>query len=299
MKVGYVAVMGRPNVGKSTLVNALLKFKLAAVSPKPQTTRYKILGIINEPDAQILILDTPGIFKKSMYALHDYMLKEAKESMRDADVVLWVVEPVMPTDLEEGIAEELKTVAKKKNTPVILVINKIDTVHKNALLPIMDTYSKLYDFAAYVPISALKGDGLDILLEEIKKHLPEGEPFYPTDEITDKPLRFIVAEIIREKIFLYYRQEIPYSTAVKVEEFREPKGENDPIYIRATIYVEKDSQKGILIGKGGQALKKVGTHARKELEALLGRKVYLELWVKVKKNWRENLGFIRELELGL
>ncbi|MEO0139654.1 MAG: GTPase Era [candidate division WOR-3 bacterium] len=299
MKVGYVAVIGRPNVGKSTLVNALLKFKLAAVSPKPQTTRYKILGIINEADAQILILDTPGIFKKSMYALHDYMLKEAKESMRDADVVLWVVEPVMPTDLEESIADELKTIAKEKNTPVILVINKIDTVHKNALLPIMDTYSKLYDFAAYVPISALKGDGLDILLEEIKKHLPEGEPFYPTDEITDKPLRFIVAEIIREKIFLYYRQEIPYSTAVKVEEFREPKGENDPIYIRATIYVERDSQKGILIGKGGQALKKVGTQARKELEALLGRKVYLELWVKVKKNWRENLGFIRELELGL
>lgn len=296
MKVGYVAVIGKPNVGKSTLVNALLKFKLAAVSPKPQTTRYKILGIINEPDAQILILDTPGIFQKSMYALHDYMLKEARESIRDADVVLWVVEPVMPTDLEESIANELKG---EKNTPVILVINKIDTVHKNALLPIMDTYSKLYDFSAYVPISALKGDGLDILLEEIKKHLPEGEPFYPTDEITDKPLRFIVAEIIREKIFLYYRQEIPYSTAVKVEEFREPKGENDPIYIRATIYVEKDSQKGILIGKGGQALKKVGTHARKELEALLGRKVYLDLWVKVKKRWRENLGFIRELELGL
>jgi GTP-binding protein Era len=294
VKVGYVAVIGRPNVGKSTLVNTLLKFKLAAVSPKPQTTRYKILGIINEEDAQILLLDTPGIFKKSMYALHDYMIKEAVESIRDADVVVWVVEPVMPTELEEDIAEKIKEATKEKKTPVILAINKIDTVHKNALLPIMDMYSKLYDFAAYVPISALKNDGLDILLEEIKKHLPEGEPFYPTDQLTDKPLRFIVAEIIREKIFLHYRQEIPYSTAVKVEEFRE----GDPIYIRAVIFVERESQKGILIGKGGQALKRVGTEARKEIEAILGKKVYLELWVKVKKDWRENLAFIRELELG-
>jgi GTP-binding protein Era len=294
VKVGYVAVIGRPNVGKSTLVNTLLKFKLAAVSPKPQTTRYKILGIINEEDAQILLLDTPGIFKKSMYALHDYMIKEAVESIRDADVVVWVVEPVMPTELEEDIAEKIKEATKEKKTPVILAINKIDTVHKNTLLPIMDAYSKLYDFAAYVPISALKNDGLDILLEEIKKHLPEGEPFYPTDQLTDKPLRFIVAEIIREKIFLHYRQEIPYSTAVKVEEFRE----GDPIYIRAVIFVERESQKGILIGKGGQALKRVGTEARKEIEAILGKKVYLELWVKVKKDWRENLAFIRELELG-
>lgn len=294
MKVGYVAVIGRPNVGKSTLVNTLLKFKLAAVSPKPQTTRYKILGIINEEDAQILLLDTPGIFKKSMYALHNYMIKEAVESIRDADVVVWVVEPVMPTELEEDIAEKIKEATKEKKTPVILAINKIDTVHKNTLLPIMDAYSKLYDFAAYVPISALKNDGLDRLLEEIKKHLPEGEPFYPTDQLTDKPLRFIVAEIIREKIFLHYRQEIPYSTAVKVEEFRE----GDPIYIRAVIFVERESQKGILIGKGGQSLKRVGTEARKEIEAILGKKVYLELWVKVKKDWRENLAFIRELELG-
>jgi GTP-binding protein Era len=294
VKVGYVAVIGRPNVGKSTLVNTLLKFKLAAVSPKPQTTRYKILGIINEEDAQILLLDTPGIFKKSMYALHNYMIKEAVESIRDADVVVWVVEPVMPTELEEDIAEKINEATKEKKNPVILAINKIDTVHKNTLLPIMDMYSKLYDFAAYVPISALKNDGLDRLLEEIKKHLPEGEPFYPTDQLTDKPLRFIVAEIIREKIFLYYRQEIPYSTAVKVEEFRE----GDPIYIRAVIFVERESQKGILIGKGGQALKRVGTEARKEIEAILGKKVYLELWVKVKKDWRENLAFIRELELG-
>ncbi|MFZ8825815.1 MAG: GTPase Era [Candidatus Caldipriscus sp.] len=294
MKVGYVAVIGRPNVGKSTLVNTLLKFKLAAVSPKPQTTRCKILGIINEEDAQILLLDTPGIFKKSMYALHDYMIKEAVESIRDADVVVWVVEPVMPTELEEDIAEKIKEATKEKKTPVILAINKIDTVHKNTLLPIMDAYSRLYDFSAYVPISALKNDGLDILLEEIKKHLPEGEPFYPTDQLTDKPLRFIVAEIIREKIFLHYRQEIPYSTAVKVEEFKE----GDPIYIRAVIFVERESQKGILIGKGGQALKRVGTEARKEIEAILGKKVYLELWVRVKKDWRENLAFIRELELG-
>jgi GTP-binding protein Era len=294
VKVGYVAVIGRPNVGKSTLVNTLLKFKLAAVSPKPQTTRYKILGIINEEDAQILLLDTPGIFKKSMYALHNYMIREAVESIRDADVVVWVVEPVMPTELEEDIAEKIKEATKEKKTPIILAINKIDTVHKNTLLPIMDAYSKLYDFAAYVPISALKNDGLDRLLEEIKKHLPEGEPFYPTDQLTDKPLRFIVAEIIREKIFLHYRQEIPYSTAVKVEEFRE----GDPIYIRAVIFVERESQKGILIGKGGQSLKRVGTEARKEIEAILGKKVYLELWVKVKKDWRENLAFIRELELG-
>ena len=299
MKVGYVAVIGKPNVGKSTLVNSLLRFKLAAVSPKPQTTRCKILGIINDPDAQILLLDTPGIFQKSMYALHEYMLKEARESMKDADVILWVVEPTLPGELEESIASELKEAKKIKDTPVILVINKIDTVNKNALLPIMDMYSKLYDFAEYVPISALKGDGLDILLEQIKKYLPEGEPFYPTDEITDKPLRFIVSEIIREKIFLYYRQEIPYSAAVRVEEFREPEDPSRPIYIRAVIYVEKDSQKGILIGKGGQALKRVGVQARKELELLLNRKVYLELWVKVKRKWRENLGFIRELETGL
>ncbi|NPB03929.1 MAG: GTPase Era [Thermotogae bacterium] len=297
VKVGFVAIVGRPNVGKSTLVNALLKFKLAAVSPKPQTSRFKIIGIITDEDAQIVLVDTPGILQKSKYTLHDYMLKEAKTAMAEADVVLLVVEPKPPGDIEEAILEEFRR--SKEKRPVILVINKIDTVHKNALLPIMQTYSEMYDFAEIVPVSALKGDGLDILLDVIKKHLPEGTPFYPGDEITDKPLRFIIAEIIRERIFVHYREEIPYSTAVKVEEFRESDDPNKPVYIRATIYVERPSQKAIIIGRRGRAIKRVGIEARKQIEAILGRKVYLDLWVKVKKKWRENLRFIRELELGL
>ncbi len=297
MKVGFVAVIGRPNVGKSTLVNALLKFKLSAVSPKPQTSRFKIIGIITDEDAQIVLVDTPGIFQKSKYALHDYMLKEAKTAMAEADVILFMVEPKPPGDVEEAIINQFKQSPEKK--PVILVINKVDTVHKNVLLPIIQQYSEMYDFAEVIPVSALKGDGLDILLEAIKKYLPEGVPFYPGDEITDKPLRFIIAEIIRERIFVHYREEVPYSTAVKVEEFREPEDPNKPIYIRAVIYVERPSQKAIIIGRKGRAIKRIGIEARKQIEALLGRKVYLELWVKVKKKWRENLRFIRELELGL
>jgi len=274
-----------------------LKFKLSAVSPKPQTSRFKIVGIITDEDAQIVLIDTPGIFQKSKYALHDYMLKEAKTAMAEADVVLFMVEPKPPGDIEESIIGEFKRSPDER--PVILVINKIDTVHKNVLLPIIQQYSEMYDFAEVIPISALKGDGLDVLLDAIKRYLPEGVPFYPGDEITDRPLRFIIAEIIRERIFVHYREEVPYSTAVKVEEFREPEDPNKPIYIRAVIYVERPSQKAIIIGHKGRAIKRVGIEARKQIEALLGRKVYLELWVKVKKKWRENLRFIRELELGL
>ncbi len=297
LKSGFVAVIGAPNVGKSTLVNSLLRFKLAAVSPKPQTSRFKISGIISDGDAQIVIVDTPGVIQRSRYALHEYMMREVKTALSDADVILFMVEPKPPGDLEERIIEQLKGSPEEK--PVILVINKIDKVHKNVLLPVIEDYSRRYPFAEIVPISALKGDGLDILLEVIKKYLPEGHPFYPEDEISDKPLRFIIAEIIRERIFVHYREEVPYSTAVKVEEFREPEDPSRPVYIRAVIYVERPSQKAIIIGRGGRAIKRVGTEARKQIEAILGRRVYLELWVKVKKKWRENLRFIRELELGL
>ncbi|RMG67655.1 MAG: GTPase Era [Calditrichaeota bacterium] len=287
-KSGYVAIIGRPNVGKSTLLNQLLKFKLSIISPRPQTTRKRVLGILNGEGYQVIFLDTPGMIEPR-YDLQRVMMKYVRQAVADADVVVYLVDATWKVHNPEGVARELEGMDK----PVILAINKIDQVRKDTLLPLIETYSQAYPFQAIVPISALKDDGLDRLLKEIIDRLPEGHPYYPTDYITDQEERFFVAEIIREKIFHLYGEEIPYSTHVEIEEFKERPGKKD--YIRAVIYVEKPSQKGILIGKGGQALKRVGELAREEIEVFLGRPVFLELFVKVMEDWRKNQARLRWL----
>ncbi len=289
-KSGFVAIIGRPNAGKSTLLNRFLGEKIAIVSEKPQTTRNRILGIKNTPDAQIIFLDTPGIHR-ARSKLNQTMVKTALATYNEVDGVCFMIAMDHP-DHEENdfILETLINVTQ----PVFLVINKIDLVAKGNLLPIIERYSKYRPFEQIVPISALKGDGADILLGELKKVLPEGPQLFPEDMVTDLPERFLVAELIREKVFLLTREEIPYATAVEVETFQE-KAEKNLIVIQATIQVERDSQKGILIGEKGQMLKEIGRLARKEIEALLGARVFLELWVKVEKDWREDSRALRRL----
>lgn len=292
MKVGYVGIIGRPNVGKSTLINNFLKFKLSIISPKPQTTRHKILGVLTGEHYQVIFLDTPGFIDKTKYELHKIMTRRALETIDDADLIILIVEPYEPEEGDLILIDELK----KRSKSTILAINKVDRVKKLELLPLIENYSKLYSFLEIIPISALKLINTDVLLEKIIENLKEGEPFYPDDMLTDRPERFFVAEIIREKLFNFFGEEIPYATAVTIDEFREgdeEKGEKD--YIRVVIYVEKDSQKAIVIGKGGKALKKVGTAARKEIEAFLRRPVFLEIWVKTKPKWRKDLRLIKEL----
>lgn len=291
-KTGYVAIVGRPNVGKSTLINGLLQTKLSIVTPKAQTTRSRIIGVLTGDDYQAIFLDTPGYLQKPQYELHKLMLQRVREVIEEADLVLFMVEPY---GIKAGDLAVLERIKEKKK-PTILVINKVDTVRKLDLLPLMEEWSKKYDFLEIVPISALKLDGVDRLLDLVVKYLPEGPALYPEDYVSDQPERFFVAEIIREKIFQLYRQEIPYATAVEIDEFVEQDPEHGgKDYIRAIIYVEHDSQKGILIGKGGEALKRVGIQARQEIEAFLGRPVHLELWVKVRKHWRKDVNFLRRL----
>ena len=293
-KVGLVGIIGKPNVGKSTLVNDLLGFKLSAVTHKPQTTRHKIIGILSGDHYQIVLLDTPGVLKKPRYELHRAMIQKAMEALREADLLLFVVEPYPPQEEDLLILEEIKREKKK----AILVINKIDRIRKLELLPLMDYWSKQYDFLEIIPISALRFQGIDDLLKAVIQHLPEGEPLYPPDMLSVHPERFFAAEIIREKVFQHYGQEIPYSTAVVIDEWVEQDPEHKgKDYIRALIFVERDSQKGILIGKGGEALKKIGTLARKEIEAMIGRPVYLEIWVKVRPKWRQDPRFLRQMGL--
>jgi len=285
---GYVAIIGAPNVGKSTLMNNLLKEKLSIVTEKPQTTRHRIIGVLNDKDYQIIFLDTPGIFQPR-YRLQEVMVKTAYKVANDSDLIILMVEPFKePEDSELKIIDKIKDLKKK----ALLIINKIDLIKKERLLPLIDEYSKLHAFLEIVPISALKGEGIENLLTIIIKYLPNGEPFYPSDYLTDKTERFFASEIIREKIFKHYSEEIPYSTSVYIDEFREREGRKD--YIRAIIYVEKASQKKILIGEKGQALKRIGKLARDEIESLLGREVYLELWVKDRKDWREKIMDLKE-----
>ncbi len=291
-KTGYVAIVGRPNVGKSTLINGLLQTKLSIVTPKAQTTRSRIIGVLTGENYQAIFLDTPGYLQKPQYELHKLMLQRVKEVIEEADLVLFMVEPYGIKAGDLAVLERIK----EKQKPTILVINKVDTVRKLDLLPLMEEWSKKYDFLEIVPISALKLDGVDRLLDLVVKYLPEGPALYPEDYVSDQPERFFVAEIIREKIFQLYRQEIPYATAVEIDEFVEQDPEHGgKDYIRAIIYVEHDSQKGILIGRGGEALKRVGIQARQEIEAFLGRPVHLELWVKVRKHWRKDVNFLRRL----
>lgn len=279
-KSGFISIVGRPNVGKSTLLNALLGEKIAIISDKPQTTRNKILGIVTQPDAQLVFMDTPGIHKP-MHKMNEAMVKTALATYREVDVILMLVEATeRPGGGDRFIIETLSQV----KTPVFLLINKVDLIKKDALLPLIQEYSTLYNFAEIIPVSALKKD-LGELLDNVLKRLPAGPKYFPDDQLTDQPERFVVAEMIREKVFELTKDEIPYSTAVVIEEMKE---EPEITRITAIIYVERDSQKGILIGKGGAMLKQIGTLARHDAEKLLGTKIFLQLWVKVKKGWRED-----------
>ena len=280
-KSGFAALIGRPNVGKSTLMNCLIGQKIAITSKKPQTTRNRIQTVYTSKEGQIVFVDTPGIHK-AKNKLGDYMVHVAEKSFQDVDVILWLVEP---TDYigagERHIIEQLK----KVSTPIILVINKIDTVKKEQLLGYIDVYRKELDFAEVVPVSALKADNTQVLIEQILKYLPYGEAFYDEDTITDQPTRQIVADLIREKVLRNVDEEIPHGVAVTIEALKYDK---KLVEIDATIICERDSHKGIIIGKGGSMLKKIGTLARPEIEDLLEKHVNLRLWVKVKKGWRDS-----------
>lgn len=288
-KSGFVAIIGRPNVGKSTLMNQVIGQKIAIMSDKPQTTRNKIHGVYTTENSQIVFLDTPGIHKRQS-KLGDYMNMTALNTLREVEAILFLV------DAAEGfgggdrfIIEQLKNVT----TPVILVVNKIDRVEPEALLPLIESYSKLHSFAEIVPISAMHGNNVNTLLSQLEKYLPEGPQYYPEDQITDHPEQFVCAELIREKILHMTREEVPHSIAVTIEDMRVQ--ENGVVNISAVIFVERDSQKGIIIGKQGALLKEVGKRARHDIERLLGSKIFLELWVKVKKDWRNQERVLRDL----
>lgn len=285
---GFVAIIGRPNVGKSTLLNRIVGQKIAITSPKPQTTRNRILGILNTDETQVLFVDTPGIHEAHS-PLNRYMVDQARSACLDVDVILWLVEADRSVDRDPMIPRLLE---KSKN-PVLLVINKIDTIPKDKLLPLIDAYCKICPFASIVPISALKGDGVEALMAEIPALLPEGPRYYPEDQLTDVPERFIVAEMIREQILMRTKDEVPYGVAVIVERFQENPARN-MIGISAVINVERDSQKGILVGKGGTMVRQIGQSARKEMERMLGVKVHLELFVRVQKNWTSSGRMMKE-----
>lgn len=290
-RAGFVAVIGRPNVGKSTLINNLLKFPLAITTPKPQTTRHRILGIHSEDNLQIIFLDTPGLIDPR-YRMQEVMLKAAKKAINDADVNLLLAPPAPPIKRDFQVLEMLSTV----NTPVILALNKIDLVkEKKDVLPVIDAYRQAFPFADIVPISTLKNENIDELKKSLVTFMPFSPPFYPKDEITEHPERFFVSELIREQIFRQYGEEIPFSTAVVIDEFIEQTDRKD--VIKARIVVEKQSQKKIIIGKKGNAIRTLGQNARKEIEKFLDRPVFLELWVAVRENWRKKDVFLKEFGL--
>ncbi|MBN6186168.1 GTPase Era [Aneurinibacillus sp. BA2021] len=292
-KSGFVAIVGRPNVGKSTLMNHIVGQKVAIMSDKPQTTRNKIRAVYTSEEGQIIFLDTPGVHKPKS-KLGNYMNRTVENALREVDVILFLVdasEKLGPGD--EYIIEKLKEV----RTPVYLVINKIDKVHPDELLPFIDQYKELYPFEEIIPVSALQGNNVQRLMDQLLSRLPEGPQYYPADQITDHPERFVVSELIREKILHLTREEVPHSIAVVIEQMK-PREENEHLIdIYATIYTERPTQKGILVGKQGSMMKEIGMRAREDIERLLGTKVYLNLWIKVKKDWRnqenlfKNLGF--------
>jgi GTP-binding protein Era len=288
-KCGYIALIGVPNVGKSTLLNRLVGDKLAITSPKPQTTRHRLLGIINRPQAQLLFLDTPGVLDPKG-ALNATLVQAALTALSEADVVVWLVEPRPPATDDKVLLPHLRQLHR----PLIVALNKIDTVPKPQLLPLISAYHDLFPASPIIPLSALRGDGLAELMAEILKLLPLAPPLYPSDQETDSTERFLVAELIRERVLHHAKEEIPHAVAVQVEEFDESRRPH-LVKIRAVIFVERDSQKGILIGKHGRMLKAIGAEARAEIEALLGAKVFLELWVKVWKNWRKDPKALRAL----
>jgi GTP-binding protein Era len=286
MKAGYVTIIGKPNVGKSTLLNQLLGAKISAVSHRPQTTRNRILGILTEGGNQACFFDTPGIIHPE-YELQRHMVNQIMTAIKDADIIILMVDPWF-----ENASIDMEITKLIKGIPCIAVINKIDLVAKPALLPLIEKL-KTGVFKEIVPISALNGEGIEDLKKIVFQYLPEGEFFYPEEDISDAPQRFFVADFIREKIFEIFRKEIPYASCVIIDEFKEREKGKD--YVRAIIYVERESQKAIMIGKKGAALKMVGEKARLQIEDFLGKPVFLELWVKVKEKWRKNKKFLKEL----
>ncbi|MDW7643513.1 MAG: GTPase Era [Desulfuromonadales bacterium] len=286
---GFVSIIGRPNVGKSTLLNRILGQKIAIASPKPQTTRNRILGIHNLDDGQILFLDTPGIHRATG-KLNRYMVDQAMAACADVDVVLFLIEA---TDRPGGGDDFILDVLSRSSVPVILVINKIDQVSPEALLPLIEIYAQKRDFAAIIPISGLKGSGVDALVKATYDLLPPGPRYYPEDMVTDLPERFIVAEMVREQILKQVRDEVPYGVAVVVESFTE-KPDKDLVVIAAAILVEREPHKKIILGKGGEKIRAIGKAARVDIERMLGTRVYLELFVKVQKNWTESDKLLKE-----
>ncbi|WP_188206188.1 GTPase Era [Alkalibacillus aidingensis] len=286
---GFIAIIGRPNVGKSTFMNRVIGQKVAIMSDKPQTTRNKIQGVLTSEQAQFVFIDTPGIHKPK-HRLGDFMVKSAINTLNEVDVIMFMV------NADEGygkgdqyILERLSQVSK----PVVLVVNKIDQVHPDQLLPLIDTYREKFDFKEVVPISALNGNNVDQLLNVLQDELPEGPQYYPEDQITDHPERFIISELVREKVLHHTHEEIPHSIAVVIDSIK-PRDGKDMIDVQATIVVERKSQKGIIIGKQGKMLKQIGSEARKDIETLLGSGVFLELWVKVQKDWRNRMFYLRD-----
>ena len=288
-KSGFVAIVGRPNAGKSTLVNTLVGRKVAIVSPRPQTTRNRIQGILNREDAQIVLIDTPGLHKPDS-VLSRQMMDEAEHALEGIDILSLIVD----ASVEFGAGDRFSIDwVRRFKGPVFLLLNKVDAVSKPLLLPLIDRWRKLFDFAEIFPISARTGAGCADLVDGWLARLPEAPPYFPQDQFTDQPERFLAAELVREQAIHATREEVPHAIAVLVDSFDESE---DLIKIRATIYVERDGQKGILIGKGGEMIKKIGTLARKEIESILGARVFLELFVKVQPNWRQNPALVRQLD---
>ncbi|WNS81926.1 GTPase Era [Domibacillus sp. DTU_2020_1001157_1_SI_ALB_TIR_016] len=288
-KSGFISIIGRPNVGKSTFLNRVIGQKIAIMSDKPQTTRNKVQGVLTTENAQMVFIDTPGIHKPK-HKLGDFMMKTAVNTLKEVDLILFMI------NAEEGfgggdefIIDKLKDV----KTPIFLVINKIDRIHPDKLMELIVQYKEFLPFAEIVPISALEGNNVDRLLEQVEKMLPEGPQYYPADQVTDHPERFIVSELIREKVLHLTREEVPHSIAVVIDKISKRDGK-DMIDVMATIIVERDSQKGIVIGKQGALLKEIGKRSRRDIEYLLGSKVFLELWVKVQKDWRNKAANLRD-----
>ncbi|UJL44873.1 GTPase Era [Virgibacillus sp. NKC19-16] len=287
-KSGFIAIIGRPNVGKSTFMNKVIGQKIAIMSDKPQTTRNKIQGVLTQKDAQMVFIDTPGIHKPK-HRLGDFMVRIAENTLNEVDAILFMI------DAKEGYGKGDQYILDRLNQvkrPVYLIINKIDLIHPDDLFPLIEQYRVKYNFEEIIPISALKGNNVEPLLDVLKGHLPEGPRYYPEDQVTDHPERFIISELIREKVLQLTKEEIPHSVTVLIENIE--TRESNAIFIQATIITERKTQKGILIGRQGSMLKNIGKSARKDIEALLGTKVYLELWVKVKKDWRNRQSQLKE-----
>jgi len=295
MKSGFATILGRPNAGKSTLLNALVGQKLAIVTHKPQTTRNRVQGVVNlpakkgRPQSQMVLIDTPGVHRAEN-RLDKKMMQEVREALEGSDLILLIADVTQKFGTGDQFVLDL---ARRGETPVFLLLNKIDLVPKDRLLPIIDNYRQRFEFAQIIPISALKRDGLDLLLDEVVGALPDGPEYFPGNQVTDQPMRFMVAEVIREQVLIATKEEIPYATSVLIDLYEEGASLD---HIAATIYCEREGQKAILIGKGGQMLKKIGTSARLETERMLGKKVFLELFVKVRPGWRDSRDFIEGLD---